>query len=432
MTAPGDVLAQRYTLMREAGRTPRGSLWQARDATLDRRVHILLLDPALAEDRSHRRAFIDEAAQRAAVTDPYLAAVYDIGTDPPFVVFEDPGGGRLAERLRSGPLDPPLAARIAANVARGVQALERRGDAVPTISSNAVLLSSDGRGKLIPFATTQTSVDPRRDLAVLTVLMLTGDEPVDGKVPKREVPAALVDVLTQMLASDPVRSVSLEAFVDACAALTRPQPVRAERRAMRGSRTDMGWLFGVVAIVALAVVAVVLGPSFIAGLDDGSSPGPTASGTQTAPGAAIPIAEISDFDPPPGNGEEHPNQTGRAIDGDPLTAWTTLSYALDTMAPKDGVGLLLDLGESRTFIRIHVQTSLPGWEAEIRVGDAAPTTADDLTVATSFTAGSDSTVPVPEGTTARFVLLWLTRLPADAVESDLPYRGSVAEVELFA
>lgn len=433
MTGPGDVLAERYTLMREAARTPRGSIWQARDATLDRRVHVLVLDPDAAKDRAQRRAFVDEASQRAAVTDPYLAAVYDIGTDPPFVVFEDPGGGRLAERLRTGPLDAPLAARIAANVARGVQALERRGDAVPAITSGVVLLSSDGRGKLIPLGTTATSQDPRRDLASLTVLMLTGNEPVDGKVPRREVPGPLADVLTGMLSGDPSRAPSLDAFVDACAALTRPQPVRAQQRTLGRGRGELGWLFGVVAIVALAIVAVVLGPSFIAGLDEEPSNGPTTQPSASEPaGDAIPIVDIRDFDPEPGNGEEHANQVGRAIDGDPLTAWTTLGYKVSSMAPKTGVGLLLDLGTPRTVSELRVQTTLPGWEAEIRVGDTEPSTADDLDVATTFTAGSDGRVKLPKGTSARFVLVWLTTLTDDTSESTFPFRGTIAELELFA
>ena len=433
MTGPGDVLAERYTLMREAARMPHGSIWQARDATLDRRVHVLLLDAEAAKDRSRRRAFIDEAAQRAAVTDPYLAAVYDIGTDPPFVIFEDPGGGRLAERLRTGPLDAQLAARIAANVARGVQALERRGDAVPAITAGVVLLSSDGRGKLIPLGTTATSVDPRRDLAALTILMLTGNEPVDGKVPRREIPSQLADVLTGMLSGDPSRSPTLDAFVDACAALTRPQPVRAERRRARGARGDLGWLFGVVAIVALAIVAVVLGPDLIAGLDNEPSGKPSGDATGNPPaGAAIPIVDIRDFDPEGDDAEEHRNEVSLAIDGDPRTAWTTVGYAAASMAPKSGVGLLVDLGTPRTVAELRVQTTLAGWKAEIRVGDTGPTSAQDLEVATTFTAGSDNRVTLPNGTSARFVLVWLTKLTDDGGGSTYPFRGAIAELELFA
>jgi hypothetical protein len=434
MSVPGDLLAQRYTLLREASRTSRGAIWQAKDATLDRRVHVLILDPDIAADRAQRRAFVDEAAQRAAVSDPYLAAIYDIGTDPPFVVFEDPGGGRLAERLRTGPLDAQLAARVAANVARSVQSLERRGDPVPSITSANVLLSSDGRGKLIPFITASATDDPRKDLAALTVLMLTGDEPVDGKVPRREVPSPLADLLSDMLSKDPSRAPTLDEFVDACAALTRPTPVRAERRRMRAANGDLGWLLGVVTIVLLAVAAVMLGPSLLSDLEEDptSSPNPSATQTSTDTGSVIEVADISDFDPPPGNGEEHATQVGRVLDGDPLTAWSTLGYASASMAPKEGVGLLLDLGTVTNIASMRVQTSQPGWQAEIRVSDVEPTDQNDLDVATSFTAGSDTTVPLPKGTAARYVLVWLTKLIDDTGESDFPFRGSIAELELFA
>lgn len=428
MSEPGAVLAQRYTLLRMSARTPRGELWQARDGTLDRRVHVLILDPAAAADRAARRAFVDEAARRAAITDPYLAAVYDIGTDPPFVVFEDPGGGRLADRLRSGPLDATLAARIAANVARGVQALERSGDPVPTISSGAVLLSSDGRGKLLPFGTSTTTGDPRRELAALTVLMLTGDDPVDGKVPRREIPSPLADVLSGMLSRDPGRSPSLDTFVDACAALTRPQPVKQERSA-RGPRGDVGWLVGVVAIVALAIGAVFYGPTLLEGLDREPEGAPSTRPTMTPLGTPLPINEVSDFDPD-GDGSEQPDLVNLAVDDDPVTEWRTVEYAQPTMG-KPGVGLLFDLGTAQAVRAVSIRTALPGWEGEIRVGNELPEAAADLELATTFTAGNNSRVSLPRGVNGRYVLLWLTQLSADSETSEFPYRARIAEVELF-
>lgn len=429
MSGVGDVLAARYTLLREAWRTPRGAVWQARDGTLDRRVHVLLLDSRLLDDTSRRRAFVDEAAQLAAITDPYLAAVYDIGNDPPFVVFEDPGGGRLSDKLRSGPLDGPLAARIAANVARGIQALEKRGEGIPRVSADAVLVSSDGRGKLsILSASAEPGADPRRELARLTVLMFTGDEPLEDNVSKKDLPQHLADACTRMLQGLPM---SLDSFVDACGALTRPAPVKHPERSQRSGGGDIGWLFGVITIVILAIAAVVIGPGLLERLaKEDPSPTPTATSTRGAPGDPIAIESISDFDPD-GNGEEHANQVGRAIDGDPLSAWTTVGYKQAGM-DKAGVGLLLDLGSEIEVASVQVQTSIPGWNAEIRISSVEPEGSEDLSTVTSFTAGSDTTVALPAGTKAQYIVIWITRLADDSGESDFPFRASVNELVVLS
>lgn len=453
MSDAGTVLAARYTLQREAWRTDRGQVWHARDATLDRAVFVLVLDPRIAEDRAERRAFVDEAAARAAHTHPSLAAVYDIGTDPPFVVFENPTGGMLIDRLRHGKLDPSFAARIASNIARALQSLHERGEPSIGVSPRTVLLAPDGRAKLVSIGRTDRPVgygDPaltpieadRVALAALTVEMFTGHPPEDGRFSRRDLHGELAQVVRGLL--DGSADVDLEDLVSACASLSRGGPPKVARRERRTGvgvpatrRADLGWLFGVVVIVALAVVAVILGPRLIENARD-RTPGPTGISTSTLPAgddlleaacASDPDTCASDFDPA-GNGEEHPDQVGRVLDGDLLTAWGTVGYAQPTMG-KPGVGLLFDLGEERALTSVRVQTSLPGWEAEIRIGTEKPTLAADLSVAATFVAGTDNTVALPAGSTARFVLVWITELVDDGGGSEFPNRASVAEFAIF-
>jgi hypothetical protein len=400
-------------------------------------VYVLMLDSRLAADKVARREFIDEAGRLAVHTHPTVAAIYDIGVDPVFAVFEDPGGGRLVDRLRQGPLDAASTARIVSNLARAMQAMPGE---IRDLDPERILLAQDGRAKLAPVGVRQVAdvaVRPSA-LAALAVRMLTGDEP-GPKLSKRDVPDELYPVLSAMLQNDP--GVSLEDLVTACAVLTRPEALskRSVRRARAsgrgGARSDFGWLVGVTLIVALAVVAVVLGPRLIETLD--SQPSATATPSETGgpgggpPGAALKVASITDFDPD-GNGEEHSDQVGRVLDDDPLTAWSTVGYKQAEMG-KAGVGLLLDLGSEKAVRAVGVQTSLPGWKAEIRVagGDEPGSSADDFTVAASFTAGTDERVALPAGTSARFVLVWLIELADDEGESPYPYRASIAELDVF-
>lgn len=432
--APGEVLAGRYSLQRAAWTGARGQVWKARDRTLDRPVYVLLLDQALAEDKAARRDFVDEAGRLAVQTHPSVAAIYDIGVDPVFAVFEDPGGGRLSDRLRHGPLDETATARIVSNLARAMQAMP---DEIHDLDPERILLAPDGRAKIAPLgvrSTADVAVRPSA-LAALAVRMLTGNEP-GPKLSKRDVPQELHPVLSAMLQNDP--SVSLEDLVTACAALTRPEAITARSRAAvrrggrgAGSGSDFGWLIGVTLIVALAVVAVVLGPRLIETLDSSPSASPTVSKSPSGPGTPLEVASITDFDPD-GNGEEHPDQVGRVLDDDPLTAWSTLGYKRAGM-DKAGVGLLLDLGSEQPVRTVVVQTSLPGWKAEIRVSSAETpgASADDFAVAASFVAGTEERVALPAGTSARFVLVWLIELADDEGESPFPYRASIAELDVF-
>lgn len=425
---PGTTLADRYTLQRAAWRSARGTVWKARDRTLDRPVYLLLLDDVLADDKQARRAFVDEAGTLAGATNPGIAAIYDIGVDPPFVVFADPGGGRLVDRTRQGPLDEIAAARIISNLARAMQTAP---DTILDLDPERILLAPDGRAKIAPVGVRQPSDVPVRPsmLAALAVRILTGDDP-GPKLSKRNIPDPMFPVLRQLLAADP--AVSLEDLVTACAIVTRPDRVTSRPRSSRRShppRTDLGWLVGVTLIVALAVVAVVLGPRLIDRFGAAPSPSPPAPSGSVTQGQPLEVVDIRDFDPD-GNGEEHPDQVGRVLDGDPLTAWSTLDYRRATM-DKDGVGLLLDLGEVTSVRSVVVQTSLPGWKAEIRVGAQDAETAGGFVAEASFTAGTKDTVALPAGTRARFVLVWLTELADGDGGGPYPFRASIAELSVL-
>src|SRR6202011_3923420 len=94
----------------------------------------------------------------------------------------------------------------------------------------------------------------------------------------------------------------------------RPAPVATPRRGRR-------WPWLVLILVLLGAGAAVA--YALTNLGGGSdAPGTAAAATQ-----ALPIVAAHDFDPPPGDGGEHPEDVQFAIDGDPGTAWQTESYS---------------------------------------------------------------------------------------------------------
>lgn len=447
--AGGDVLSDRYVLKKAEWTSPLGPVWLARDNVLDRAVYVQTLNenaPAAT-----RRTFLKATSRIAQISHPNLLQMYDIGDDPPFAVFEHANGGRLADRLRAGPLPATDAARAALGLARGLEELHRRGQWHGALSPASVLFDEEGRAKILSVGAAEAAGDeaareqpdgyrpPEADalpadadryaLAALTFHMLTGREPTADaeRAPRRGIPAGIDPLLRRALGVDPGARPTLDEFVGALAPFARVMPREAKQPRMRGS--DFGWLFPVALILAIAALAVTFGVTIVQNFADRNRSEPTQSPT-TAPARPIDVADVSDFDPE-GNGEEHPEQAGRAIDGDALTAWATLGYRSAKPADKSGVGLVFDLGDTTRARRIRVRTTLPGWKAEIRIADTQGRRATDYRTITSFTAGTDAAVALPSGTVTRYVLLWITEFVDDGGGSEFPFRAAVAEVEFF-
>lgn len=142
------------------------------------------------------------------------------------------------------------------------------------------------------------------------------------------------------------------------------------------------------------------------------------------------VSGTDDFDPPPGNNEERPEEVGNVADGDPGTMWTTVEYYNypELGRLKDGVGVWVDLGAERKVGSVDVSLRPGGTNLELRAAtgaDEPPTDIDDWqTVGTADDADADVTFTPDEPVTTRYLLLWLTKLPP----SEGGFRGGISEV----
>jgi putative peptidoglycan lipid II flippase len=144
---------------------------------------------------------------------------------------------------------------------------------------------------------------------------------------------------------------------------------------------------------------------------------------------------LRDFDPE-GDRRENPDETTLAHDGDASTAWETGLYRRANFGGlKEGAGLLIDLGTTRRITQVTVLFTKPGANVELRAADtAAEQAAGYTTVARAADAGSHPRAGQPRGTatlapsgggfSARYWVLWLTRLPNDGSG----FRVGVAEI----
>jgi protein kinase-like protein len=486
-TAGSDtVLAGRYRLLRVRAldsETGSGDLWRAQDEVLARPVAVR----AVPIDDERAEPMLAAAGRAGRLSDNRLARVLDAAEDDglAFVVVEWIDGESMGAMLRAlGPYDPARATSIVLEVARVVAAAHAQGLAHLRLHPQNVLITRAGETKVTDLevaaalAADDDQPDPRRvdahGLGLLLYAALSArwpDGPAYGlpAAPKSMgqpaairqvragVPRELDAVVERCLSNDepagarrghdPLRTPS--AVVAALAGLPQARPDTAALDIDRAPALPSRVRQVLRVAIPLSVVAAIVIIAWVSGLSLGRVPGPgrgfTAAGTASpSPGATaaavLPVASVRDFDPE-GDGRENPDETQLAHDGDASTAWETGLYARrpNFGGLKQGVGLLVDLGEARRVTSVTVLLTKPGANLELRAGDALAGQADGYTVvagardagarpAAGQPSGSVQLTPTGGAFSARYWLLWLTRLPSDGSG----FRVGVAEIAFHA
>ena len=193
-------------------------------------------------------------------------------------------------------------------------------------------------------------------------------------------------------------------------------------------------LAALILVSLLLLVAVVIaynlgrGKTPLGAEPDPENPTTSAPQPSEASLAPIEIAGVQDLDPQATPPEENPDLAPLAADGDPATAWRTLTYN-DQLGPppglKTGVGLALDLGESREVSEIELTLVGAPTQVSYYLTDEEPTGVADLTPVEEVTLeGEQQRTRLDEPATGRYLVVWLTELPPVGDR----FRGEVAEV----
>lgn len=155
--------------------------------------------------------------------------------------------------------------------------------------------------------------------------------------------------------------------------------------------------------------------------------------------SSFPIAGYRSYDPygdDDGNGKpdkrkgrENEDLTVTVNDAEPDTAWLTSEYSTPDLDGKGGVGLIIDLGETREVQQVSVNLIGRGTGLEVRVADGVlrdPALWTPLGAA--FAPGDKVTVRAPRPVSGQYVLLWFTQLPPG--EGSGNYQGGVRSVSV--
>lgn len=142
-----------YELMEELARGGMGVVFKARHSRLQRVVALkMILHGALAGDDNHQRFHL-EATATAQLQHPSIVAIYEVDAHEgaPFFTMEFVEGVSLSQKLETGPLPGPLAARYLEQTARAVHFAHSRGILHRDLKPANVLLDEHDRPKVTDF-----------------------------------------------------------------------------------------------------------------------------------------------------------------------------------------------------------------------------------------------------------------------------------------
>ncbi len=118
-----------FEIVERLGAGVLGELFRAHDTRRDRLVALRVVHPRLVTDQLTHEALLADARAGAAFSHPHAAGLLEIVEEGEqlALVHELAGGRALSALIENGPLDPPLAIRIAEQVAGALGAAAGQG-----------------------------------------------------------------------------------------------------------------------------------------------------------------------------------------------------------------------------------------------------------------------------------------------------------------
>jgi serine/threonine protein kinase len=468
---PGEVIAERYEVEELVGTGGMSSVYRARDRLLERLVALKVLHPHYGDDEEYVERFRREARSVAQLSHPHIVTVIDRGEDDgqQFIVFEYIDGENLKQLVaRTGPLPARRALEFAIEIADALAFAHEHGLIHRDVKPQNVLVSPEGDAKVTDFGiarsldvehgVTQTGTvlgtsnylspeqasgkptTPATDVYSLGVVLyelLTGDVPFPGdnfvavamkhlhELPpdlleqRPDVSLRLAAAVDRALEKDPARRFpTMDQFareLRQCLAeldapetdrtLITPRPVPTET-APRRSRTRRSRTPAYVLVALLAVAAIVAGVLGLSGSKD--QQGTSGSGGRGSGAAGVTLSGVGDYTTS-SHQDTHGDTAANATDGNQSTYWMTQRYATPEFGGLlPGLGLVLDAGSQVKLGTLTVTSSTPGFTAQILAGDSSST---GYQPDSATQTASGTTTFTLNGKTARYYVVWITKLP---------------------
>jgi len=212
----GFVLQERYQIVRLLGEGGMGSVYEANDLELDRKVAIKLIRPDLAADPKILKRFKRELIMARKVTHENVVRIYDLGSDQglKFITMEFVEGRDLKSHIVDGPqLSAEESAQVIVQVCRALNSAHSNGIVHRDLKPQNVMIDCEGLAQVMDFGVAQSMdvtgmtrtgemlgtpaymspeqakgepTDPRSDIFSLGIIfyeLLTGTVPFEADTP---------------------------------------------------------------------------------------------------------------------------------------------------------------------------------------------------------------------------------------------------------
>jgi predicted esterase len=227
-----------YEILQPIGAGGMGEVYRARHLKLGREVAIKVLPAALGADPALRARFEREARTASALNHPNIVTIYDIIEQEGVtcIAMELVQGRTLRELIAEGPVALQDAVRWAIQVAEGLVAAHEAGIVHRDLKPANVMVTSDGRVKILDFGLAKPLAASGTDTAATETGIVLGtphymspEQCSGGAVDHRSDQFAFGDLLYEMIARRPAFDGPSAGAIFSAVLLNRPPPLRALR-----------------------------------------------------------------------------------------------------------------------------------------------------------------------------------------------------------
>ncbi|HTY09559.1 MAG TPA: protein kinase [Bacteroidota bacterium] len=155
----GETISQ-YHIVEKLGEGGMGVVFKARDTKLDRFVALKFLPAHLAASDENKARFIQEAKAASALNHPNICTIHDIQEHGGqlFIVMEFVDGETLREK--KGTLTPKQVIEYGIQIAEGLAAAHEQGVVHRDIKSENIMVTGNGRVKIMDFGVAKLREGP--------------------------------------------------------------------------------------------------------------------------------------------------------------------------------------------------------------------------------------------------------------------------------
>ena len=197
-----------YSVVEKVGEGGMGVVYRAHDLILNRPVALKLLEASVAGTREGSERVLREARAASALNHPNVVTVYEIGEEQgaTFIVTEFIEGKTLRSLVTPGGAPPASVGDLARQIAEGLRAAHARGIVHRDIKPDNLMLTGDGRVKIMDFGLARVGPDATQsgEAGVTGSLRYMSPEQIQGRpVDQRSDIFSLGAVLYELLAGSP-------------------------------------------------------------------------------------------------------------------------------------------------------------------------------------------------------------------------------------